>query len=492
MNPDFKRTRKIRAFHRRLQILLALTLVLAINFLASRNYERVDLTDARTYSLSPESKGYLRNLEGDIRIFVTIPDSAKEPELDRLREDIRGLLREIRYVIEREAADATLEVEFVDLYKERSRARELKATYGLDRPNSIIVAAGDTAREISPDQLYTFNEGQISGFRGESAFLSAILDVVYRDEGKLYLIVGQGEMRYDDVQPDRGLSQAYDFIRESGVLVDELDLTQVDAIPEDARAILIPSPSAAYRSREVEMLRDFLGSGGSVLAFVDPGVETGLGPLFAEWGIQIPDMVVIDTGNDYQATSGSLILRRFSKHPLTEILIDLQVTLLTGLPRPVLPDPTEGVRSRGIELESILATSENSFGESSYRNGSQIRLDPDVDLMGPVSIAVAAERSLSSQAGVPLASDEAGRILVVGNADLISNAYFLAAGNPVFFRNAIHWAVERQELLDLPPRAVTEYLLVLSKEKLYRIAGFFLLIPAAFLATAGLTHLARR
>lgn len=492
MNPDFKNTRRRRAFHRRIQILLAITLVVAINFIASREYRRIDLTESRKFSLSPESRGYLRNLSEHLKIFVTIPDTAEEPELRRLREDIRGLLREIQYVVDRESAGGSLQVEFVDLYKERSRARELKATYGLERPNSIIVTANDAVREIPPDQLYTFNEGRISGFRGESAFLSAILDVVYREDGKLYLAVGQGEMRYDDVQPDRGLSQAYDFIRESGVLVDQVDLSQVERIPEDARAILIPSPTASYRSREVEMLRDFLSDGGSVLAFIDPGVNTGLEGLFSEWGIEIPDMVVIDTGNDYQATSGSLILRRFSKHPLTELLIDLQVTLLSGLPRPVVPDPGEDVRARGIELESILATSESSFGESSYRDGSQIRLDPDVDLIGPVSIAVAAERSLSSQAGVRLASDEAGRILVVGNSDMISNAYFLAAGNPVFLRNAVHWAVERTELLDLPPRAVTEYLLVLSKEKLYRIAGFFLIVPTVFLASAGLTHLARR
>ncbi|MGF1530069.1 MAG: GldG family protein [Puniceicoccaceae bacterium] len=490
--PDFRRTRRIRSFHLFLQSIMAVTFVFGLNYLASKYYLRTDLTKSLLYSLSPETKGYLRNLDGNIRIFVTIPEDPEVKELRMMREDVRSLLREMQYIVDQEATNGSLTVEFIDLYRERNRAREIEAAYNISRPNSIIVVSDEFSREITPEMLYNFSDGRLTEFRGESSFLSAILDVVYGRKGKLYLVVGQGEMRYDNVDQARGLSQAYDYLRQSGVLIDQLDLTRSERIPEDARAILIASPTASYRSREVQLIRDYVNRGGTVLAFLDPATRSGLEPFLLEWGIQLPDMVVLDPGPDYESSSGGLILRQFSSHPITKVLIDLQITLLMGLPRPVVPVLSEEVRSAGIELRTLVQSSADSFGESSYRDGTPPMLNPDVDLIGPIPVAVAAERSLSNLAGVALASDEAARILVVGNSDLIANRGFRAAGNAVFLRNAVNWAIERRELLELPPRKVREYYLVISKENLLSIAISFAIIPGILLVTTILAQLGRR
>ena len=60
--------------------------------------------------------------------------------------------------------------------------------------------------------------------------------------------------------------------------------------------------------------------------------------LFYDWGVLADDMMVEDIGPDF-AQGGDLIIRRFAEHPITELLVDYQITALFGLPRPMRTDP---------------------------------------------------------------------------------------------------------------------------------------------------------
>ncbi|MFP4167094.1 MAG: ABC transporter, partial [Opitutales bacterium] len=56
---DFRHTRRVRAFNRTIQVLLGVSLLLALNFLASKHFKRFDLTPSGQYTLSAETKAYL-------------------------------------------------------------------------------------------------------------------------------------------------------------------------------------------------------------------------------------------------------------------------------------------------------------------------------------------------------------------------------------------------------------------------------------------------
>ena len=136
-------------------------------------------------------------------------------------------------------------VEFVDIYRQRKRAQELATKYDLTKENTILVASEDKYREINLVGLYEYDDGKTRGFRGEQLITSAILEVSSKSAQKIYFLVGHGEMRLEDVDTLRGLSQLENFLRERNFQLATLDLALEKTVPEDCSLLVVPSPQAS-------------------------------------------------------------------------------------------------------------------------------------------------------------------------------------------------------------------------------------------------------
>ncbi|MGB0744375.1 MAG: Gldg family protein, partial [Opitutales bacterium] len=336
---EFRYARRFRAVNRTIQIILGLALIMALNFLASKYFRRVDLTQSGSYTLAPETKAYIRELNETVNIIVTIPNDPDIPELVQIHQHLGKLLREYEATGTQDGKKK-IEIEYVDIYRQRNRAQELANLYRLTQENVILVARGQRTREIRQADLFEVDNNEIVGFRGEKAITSAIIDVASDDVDKIYFVVGHGEMRLDDVDPLRGLSQLESFLRERNYLLATLDLAVDPIVPEDADLVVIPSPQASLLPEEEEKLRRYMTErNGRMIVLLDPGRRHGLEDLFYDWGVLADDMSVVDNGADFRSQSGDLIIRRFAEHPITELLVEYQITALFGPPRPVRTDP---------------------------------------------------------------------------------------------------------------------------------------------------------
>jgi len=472
---DFRLARRIRFANRTLQILLSLTLILALNFLASKYFERIDLTEAGSFTLAPESKAYIRELDSPVDIIVTIPNDPDVPELVQIHQHLRKLLRE--YSAAGQQADRKLvRVEFVDIYRQRKRAQELANTYRLTQENIILVAQGERSHEIRQADLYEVGDNEIKGFRGEKAITSAIIDVASAERDKVYFLVGHGEMRLDDVDPLRGLSQLENFLRERNYALATLDLAVEAQVPEDADLLVLPSPQASLLPEEVEKLRRYMSErNGRMIVLLDPGRRHGMDDLFYDWGVLADDMVVVDSGPDFRAQGGDLVVRRFAEHPITELLVDYQITALFGQPRPIRTDPASLDNER-LNVLQLIGSSEQSWAERDFRTQDPMVFDAGRDIPGPVSIATVSIRSASSELGINIPG---GRLVVFGNSDFIANNRLRAFGNRTLFFNAMNWALTRNHLLNIPTRPLESYQVVMSQSDLNRLILYYAIIPAA-------------
>ncbi len=472
---EFRHTRRFRAINRAAQILLGLSLIIALNFLASKHFHRIDLTQTGSYTLAPETRAYIRELQEPVKIIVTIPNNPEIPESVQVHRHLQKLLREYEAAGMKDGR-RLVEIEFVDIYRQRSRAQELANLYKLTQENVIIVARGDRTQEIRAGQLYERRGQEIVGFRGEKAIPSAIVDVTAGAADKVYFVVGHGEMRLDDVDPLRGLSQLESFLRERNYLLATLDLAVEPAVPSDADLVIIPSPQASFLAEEVEKLRRYMTErNGRMIVLLDPGRRHGLEDLFFDWGILTDDMAVMEMGADYRSQSGDLIIRRFAEHPITNLLIEYQITALFGQPRPVRTDPAALANER-IRVEQLLGTSEQSWAERDYRTQDPIVFDQGRDLRGPVSIAAISTRSVGSDLGINIPG---GRLAVFGNSDFISNNLLRAFGNRTLFFNTMNWALSRNSMLNIPTRPLESYQIVMSEKDLNRILIHFSIMPIA-------------
>ncbi len=485
---EFRFARRFRMGNRALQILLGLSLIAAVNVLASKYFQRIDLTESGTYTLSPETRAYIRDLTQPVDIIVTIPKDPDVPELVQIHGHLDKLLREYE-ALGRTGNRAMVRVEFVDIYRQRKRAEELASLYRLTQENVILVAMGERSRQVRQANLYEVTNGQIRGFRGEKAITSAILEVASNKAEKLYFLVGHGEMRLDDVDPLRGLSQLESFLRERNFRMATLDLSLEDQVPADADLVVVPSPQASLRPEEVEKLRRYLSErNGRMIVLLDPGRRHGMDDLLYDWGVLADDMVIVDSGPDFSAQGGDLIIRRFSEHPITQLLVDYQITTLFGQPRPVRMDPA-ALDNERLQVVQLLGSSDQSWGEVDFRIQNPMIYNAGRDLPGPISIATVSTRSASSELGINIPG---GRLVVFGNADFIANNRFRAFGNRTLFINSINWALTRQSLLNIPTRPLESYQVVMSQNDLKRLIYYYAALPVSVAVFGLLVFFVRR
>ncbi|MDP4611582.1 MAG: GldG family protein [Opitutales bacterium] len=471
---EFRIARRFRVFNRSAQILLGLSLIIALNFLAAKYFGRIDLTESGTYTLAPESKAYIRELDEPIEIIVTIPNDPEVPELVQIHQHLRKLFREYEAAGMRDG-QSYVNIEFVDIYRQRKRAQELANAYKLTEENIILVAMGERTRKVRQAELFEVEGEQIRGFRGEKAITSAVIDVASKKADKIYFLVGHGEMRLDDVDALRGLSQLENFLRERNYSLATLDLAVDPDVPADADLIVVPSPQASLLPEEVEKLRRYMSDrNGRMVVLIDPGRRHGMDELFYDWGVLADDYSVIDDGPDYRAQGGDLIIRRFAEHPITNLLVEYQITALFGMPRPVRTDPAS-LNDERLKVEQIVGTSELSWGERDYRTQNVMQFDPGRDLKGPISIATVSTRSAGSELGINIPG---GRFVVFGNSDFITNNRLRAFGNRTLFFNSINWALSRNSLLNIATRPLESYQIVMSQQDLKRMLLYFALMPA--------------
>ena len=485
---EYRVARRFHVANRIVQIILGLCLVASLNYLAAKYFTRIDLTQSGTYSLSPGSKAHIRALEEPVSIIVTIPNDPEVAELKQIHQHLRKLLREYEAEGMKEGK-AYINIEFLDIYQQRKRAQDLRNKYKLTQENIILIAMGERTREIRQAELYEVADNQITGFRGEKVITSAIIDVSAKDEDKIYFLVGHGEMRLEDVDPLRGLSQLEAFLRERNYILATLDLAVEENVPLDADLIVVPSPQAGLLSEEVEKLRRYMSErNGRMMVLIDPGRRHGMEELFYDWGILADDMVVEDIGPDFRAQGGDLIIRRFAAHPITKLLVDYQVTALFGRPRPMRTDPGS-LKDPRLKVTQIIGTSDQSWAESDYRTEDPIKFDEERDLKGPIPIASVSTRTAGTGLGINIPG---GRFVAFGNSDFITNNRLRAFGNRTLFFNSMNWALAKNSMLNIATRPLESYQVVMSKRDLNRTLIYYAILPSATALLGLLIYLIRR
>jgi ABC-type uncharacterized transport system involved in gliding motility auxiliary subunit len=471
----FQIANRLKLANHWVQVILILSLILGLNHLALKHFYRVDLTHNHRFALSPETKAYLREMQTPVHIVSTIPEDSPRQEEQVLYRYVDQLLQEYAYESRRKG-DFLLTVETVDIYKDLARAESLARENGLDQVNSLLVISDNRKRLIRANELITFANRKPTAFTGESALSSAIIEVTQEQSPKIYFTQGHQEVPPDNPAPQSGLSQITRELQLRNFTVEVVDLTTVDTVPEDASVLVIAAPKGPLLSSEVDKIRSYLfDRAGRVLVWLGPGVDAGLDNLLREWGIYLPDDIVIEPDPAYREASGTLLIRNIGEHQITQSLIENQTFIVSGLSRSVIPRPPVPADER-LHFVPLFATSPSSWAESNWRSPGEAAFDPTLDLKGPVPVAIAAERRASSQLGIRVPG---GRLILFGSEDLFSNRRVSSLGNVSLFFNSLNWMLDRDRMLVIPPRPVDTYKLSLSQGQMRQIGLLFLIVPGS-------------
>jgi ABC-type uncharacterized transport system involved in gliding motility auxiliary subunit len=207
----------------------------------------------------------------------------------------------------------------------------------------------------------------------------------------------------------------------------------------------------------MELLTTYLENGGSLVIMEEPLPVTEFGDdpdpladyLASNWGITLGKDVVVDLSSNQPFVA---VANQYGDHVITDKMRGIVTIFPTA--RSITADTTA---SQAFILDMVL-TSQQSWAETDLEalsstdqtsEGPQIQPDEGVDLIGPVTIAAVVDDSTSQ-----------ARLVVFGDSQFASDAFFDQYGNGDLFVNSIDWAAEQEELINLTPKDDVSRLLV--------------------------------
>ncbi|MYN64566.1 MAG: hypothetical protein F4X11_05985 [Acidobacteria bacterium] len=460
-------------------VALALGILVAANYILSRQNVRWDLTAAQQYSLSDQTRRVLEELDAPISVLVF----AREAEFPGFRDR----LDEYAYV------SSQVNVEYIDVDRSPVRARQYEVqAYG----TIVFDYEGRIERTTS---------------NSEQELTNALIKAVEGEERTVYFVQGHGER--DPEGDDRdGYRAVRDALGRDNFRVESVVLAQTGEVPADATVMVVAGPSTDLLPAEADLLRDYLEGGGKLLLMLDPPdteddpPQPNLTALAGEWGIELGTDVVVDASGVGQllGTDASVpVAATYPPHAITD-----GFNLLTAFPlaRSVRP-ATGGVSGRTGVV--VVETGARSWAEAdlSQLATGEVTLDEDAgDVPGPVPIATVVSQTIEEPEPAPDDEDADGaadsnagdtdadddeppleaRLAVFGDSDFASNSAVGIQGNRDLALNTINWLAQQENLIAIRPREPEDRRITLTADQQARVYWLSLLLLPGFIAGAGI------
>ncbi len=451
-NPTGTRFRKLQ-----LGVLGILAICIVVNLLGRHIRGRWDLTPGGAYTLSEPTRSLLGELDDvvTIRFFASRDLPAQAEALKRDVEDLLadyasagGNLVRIERLIPAVGNDAGAEaeglgippVEWQVLGEDEFQSRQGYLGIALQFADGL---------EIVPVIQRSENL--------EYELTSSILAMIRSRTTVVGLMGGFGGPGHD--------TDLAGFVSQIGTTysVVSVDLAADSAaIPDSVTVMVVPGPTEPLTPAAGSELRQFVNNGGNLMLLfeqfeISPGQMLAdsashpeLDALLAPYAVSVADGAAYDMQSNFPVTqeteTGQQVRRPYPLWPITlPVSTHATVAGLTGIAMGwVSPLDLSGADTSTVT--PLLATSQ--FG--GVLTGP-FPWDPSFDWTSlaadlrprPVAAAVFPRES----AGAPAT---AGRIILVGDADLITNRFLAASpGNAAFARNAIDWLARDESLIGI-------------------------------------------
>ncbi|MDL1971137.1 MAG: GldG family protein [Candidatus Desulfofervidaceae bacterium] len=403
--------------------LIFLGILIFVNLFAQEYHKRFDFTTNKRYSLSPQSIKVLKHLDREVNVIGFFTSGAEKNKAKDLLEQYAYYSKKFHFT-------------FIDPDRHPLEARK----YNITRYNTLVVKCGEKR-----EQVYETSEEKLT---------NAIVRVTRKEKKTIYFLSGHGEHDLNDTGKN-GYSAFKTALKEKGFEVKTLLLVKESKVPDDAALIVVAGPQKKLMPAEIKLLNAYLEKGGRLLLLLDPETGQELNTFLEAKGVVLQDDIIVDKmsrlfGGDYLVP---VIVKYNSHHPVTK---DFKLACFLPLARSVVVKKS---LSEKIKAEVLAWTSKNSWGETDLKTLKEGKATYDTqDIGGPVPVAVAAWSSNDK--------DKKGfKMIVVGDADFVSNTYLQVSGNQDLALNLISWLTEEQDLIAIPPKKVETTPLALSRRQ---------------------------
>jgi hypothetical protein len=457
---------------------LNFTLYYLVNRTDPMGWLRADTTATKQSSISDQAENALSKLKEPVKVnaFFTTNTAAERAAW----QDTLELLTEFR----RRSTTQPFEIERIDPELEPNRAVEL----GVTNYPALAVVGRDTLRQ---EVIEGADPNSTTRVFTEPQLITALLVVSQERQKTVMFVSGHSERDILDGTNPEGYALALQALarenysvlnvtlQELGSLLSTGDPTQLPAV------LVIADPRQEFQDIELGALSEYARQGGSIMLLVEPGMSPAqIGEFLSLYGLATGQGELADTASFVAPNPLFLQLKRTNgqipAHRITDGFDVLYFPEAAYLATTVSPDTVPVTSSgRPYVIHDILGTTTlRSWAEL---DDETIEFSDGVDTPGPLPVAIASE-AISELTGTPrIVEGEfiTTNIVLVGDADFASNAYFASAKNGDLLVNSVNWLARDFELISLRPKIDTfrELVLTQTERDFVRWTGW-LLMPA--------------
>jgi hypothetical protein len=463
---------------------LVLAVVVMVNYLGARFFDRFYLSSQTRVQLAPQTLNLLKSLTNHIDVTLYYDKQ------DDFYPTIVALLNEYH------SANPRLLVKTVDYVRDAGEAQKVKEQYKLNSPtdkNLIIFDAGDKHfKTVNGDALTQVKLEQVPNpkerefrrkpvaFNGEQAFTSMLLAVTSAKPFKAYFLQGHGEPSLSD-SDQTGYLKFGSLLAQNYIAITNLELTGDSGLPMDCNLLVIAGPRMELSETELQKIDQYLAQGGRLFVlfnYYSIKRPTGLEPILQRWGVNVGFDWVQDLPNTAATDGKDVVVSSFSQHPAVNPLIGSRLYLI--LPRSISRVNWENPRTGAPQVDELAFTSPAATLAGAPGDPSHAY---------PLMVAV----DQKPVAGVANARGTT-RILVVGDSFAFGNQSIKSLDNADFIGYAANWLLDRSTLLQgIGPRPVKEFRLLMTRTQQREVRWLLLgALPGAVLLFGCLVWLARR
>ncbi len=382
--------------------------------LAARGDWHFDWTLEGSFELSEATLRALRDLPDELELLLFY-----DP-LDPRKRRTALLLEELA----RQAHGAVRRREY-----ELERFPELEDRYEVGSSNTVVLTlAGDFETVDRPT---------------EGSLYEALYRLRRLESGSLAILggAGEGDPQRSDALGFSGLGVA---LQTEGYRVRQLVSAALREVPQDVDAVIAIAPRRRLTGGAVAALRRYLDAGGGLIAFLEPGLDTGLEGLLAEYGLESPGGVVVDPASavlDDNSDGVGVLAYNYETHPATRGLGRNRMTFFPGARGFALrkPRPTDDLRR--LVLASPRSWLSGDLGLLERRRGLP---EPEAGARLDYHPVAAAGRYRRDGAET--------RIVAFGDSDFASNRHLRTLYNLDLVLNAVHWVARRESEIAVRPK----------------------------------------
>ena len=320
----------------------------------------------------------------------------------------------------------------------------------------------------------------------EQVFANTLKRLLRNQERWIAFVEGHGERSALSTSKDDVGGWANNLNKE-GYRIQPINLIETKTIPDNTKILVIAGPTNDYLSNEIEIILDHINNGGNLLWLQEPGSLYNLDKLAKKLSIEFQKGIIIDTvGQEIgikDPTITFITKSLYQTHPITK---DFDFVTLFPMATAI-----RSIKSDVWNALPILNTGKHTWSETGKLEG-EIELNIDSEIQGPLTLGLSLQRNLEVEKNNKLLKKEQ-RIVVLGDGDFLSNAYFSNNGNSELGLRIINWLSNDDDFILIPSKTIMDAQLKTPFLILGILGiGFLFLLPIVLVSIGILIQIKRR